>query len=68
MSADESQVQTERRRNRLTIPRCPECDSHKTAIVVREEYALYARCAACAHVWPIPRPGETLPGARLPNR
>jgi Zn ribbon nucleic-acid-binding protein len=58
---------SERRVNRLTVPRCPECDSHRTAIVVREEFVLYARCTACAHVWPIPHPGQRLPGARSEN-
>jgi hypothetical protein len=65
MSADA--VPTERRRNRLTIPRCPECDSHRTAIVVREEYVLYARCRDCAHVWPVARPGYPLPGSLPEN-
>jgi len=55
-------VQTERRERRLTVPRCPECDSHKTGIVLREEYVLYARCRQCAHVWPMAKPGQTLPG------
>jgi predicted RNA-binding Zn-ribbon protein involved in translation (DUF1610 family) len=52
----------ERRRNRLKVPPCPECESHRTDIVCREQYVLYARCPDCGHVWAVARPGQKLPG------
>ena len=47
----------ERRKNRLKIPRCPNCGSDGAQIVTRLITVLYARCVECSATWGVPRPG-----------
>jgi hypothetical protein len=52
----------DRRRQRLQPPPCSECGSTKTAVATRTPYVVYVRCAACACVWSIPKPGQEAVG------
>ena len=46
------------------LPACQRCAHSDTAVALRTDYVLYIRCARCAWVWPIPKPGAK-PGSGL---
>lgn len=48
----------ERRERRVPEPPCPVCGGEQVAVVTRTDYVLYFRCAACAAVWSVPKPGR----------
>src|SRR4051794_26916378 len=50
------QQRDRRHANRLTIPDCGQCASSETAVATRTTFVLYIRCAACCHVWSVPKP------------
>jgi hypothetical protein len=48
----------EQRRERLTIPPCPKCQSKRTVVASRTEYFVYFRSADCGEAWSTPKPGH----------
>jgi hypothetical protein len=51
-------VTVERRLVAFTPPPCHFCGSVKTAVARRMAYVLEVRCAHCASVWFLPKPGH----------
>jgi hypothetical protein len=56
-------IAVERRTRRLSIPPCPNCAA-PPRVVSRTDYVLYVRCAQCAYVWCIEKPGWSMANAR----
>ena len=50
-------VPYDRRKHTFTPPPCASCTSTTTEVAARTDYVLYIRCAACGHVWSVPKPG-----------
>jgi uncharacterized Zn finger protein len=46
----------ERRSQRFETPRCTNCDSKNTHVVIRTQYVLYVRCSDCAFGWSVSNP------------
>ena len=48
----------DRRKNRLTIPQCPECAREHPAVVARTDFVLYLRCTSCQGIWSVWKPAR----------
>jgi transcription elongation factor Elf1 len=46
------------RRNRLVIPRCPECESLEATVVERGEEMLTLECPMCGRRWEVEKPRD----------
>jgi hypothetical protein len=50
-------VKVDRRRNRLALPRCPECAREDPRVLLRTDFVLYLRCGgACPAMWSVWKP------------
>jgi hypothetical protein len=49
-------VKLDRRRDRLTLPPCPECAREEPRVLMRTDWVLYLRCSACRTVWSESKP------------
>ena len=57
LAAGLSGLPAERRLNRLEPPPCPDCRHEDTRVTLRTGYVIYFRCARCASIWSVPKPG-----------
>lgn len=59
--AQEAPAEERRSSDRLVMPPCPQCKSHRTRVRLRLEHVLYVVCDACGRVWDIKRPEGRYP-------